>query len=145
MAQPEKLRQKNERDGDKILNDEHLLKMQKEIMEEMEKESAIEQHIEESALQIAHELILKQRTKAVIDGKNFTMMYAPFQDEKGVKSLNIIAINDFHFSVGNGKYRPYTIKADLDDDYSEEENLSFAVESFIRHLSGLIKPEEIEG
>lgn len=119
--------------------------MQKEIMDEMDKESALESHIEESALQIAHELISKQRTKAIIDGKNFTLMYAPFQDSNGVRSVNIIAINDFHFSVGNGKYKPYTIKADLDSDYSEEENLSFAVESFIRHISGLIKPEEIEG
>lgn len=56
----------------------------------------------------------------------------------------LVAINEFHFSVGNGKYRPYTAEAEFNKEYTEEENLSFVIESLIRHISGLIRPEEIE-
>jgi len=126
------------------MNEQELDQLQKELMDQIDQEAEIEKNITESAKVIAQELLTKKRTRAVIDEKNFSLAYHSYQNDNGIMMLCILAINEFHFKLSNGNYRPYKVEAELDQDYSEVENLEMIVESFIRHLAGMIKPEEIQ-
>ena len=127
------------------MNEEQLLKLQDELMKEIDKETELETHIVESAELIAKELLAKKRTRAEIDGSNFSLISNIYFDEKAkVRKTCIIAVDELKFKIACGKYQPFLIEAEFDEDYSEEENLAMVIESFIRHKTGLIKPEEIE-
>lgn len=126
------------------MNEQDLDLLQKELMDQIDQEAEIEKNITESAQVIAQELIAKKRTRAVIDEKNFSLAYHSYKNEKDVTFLCVIAINEFHFKLSSGNYRPYKVEAEFDHEYSEVENLEMIVESFIRHLAGMIKPEEIQ-
>ena len=126
------------------MNEQDLDQLQKELMDQIDQEAEIEKNITESAKVIAQELLTKKRTRAVIDEKTFSLAYHSYQNEKEVTYLCIIAINELHFKISSGNYRPYKVEAELDTEYSELENLEMIVESFIRHLAGMIKPEEIQ-
>lgn len=125
-----------------------LDKLQQELMDEIDKEAELEKSIVDSSKAIAQELFTKKRTRAIIDEKTFTLAYHPYstkdEKDKEVKHLCILAINEFHFKLSTGNYRPYKVEAEYDPEYSEVENLEMIVESFIRHLAGIIKPEEIQ-
>lgn len=125
-----------------------LDKLQQELMDEIDKEAEIEKNIVDSSKAIALELFTKKRTRAIIDEKTFTLAYHPYSlkndKDKEVKYLCIIAVNELHFKLSTGNYRPYKVEAEYDDEYSEVENLEMIIESFIRHLAGMIKPEEIQ-
>lgn len=122
--------------------------MQQELMDEIDKEAEIENSIVESSKAIAQELFTKKRTRAIIDEKTFSLAYHNYmglnEEKKESKFLCIIAINEFNFKFSQGNYRPYKVEAEYDSEYSEAENLEMIVESFIRHLAGVIKPEEIQ-
>ena len=87
----------------------------------------------------------KNAALAEIDGSNFSLISNIYFDEKAkVRKTCIIAVDELKFKIACGKYQPFLIEAEFDEDYSEEENLAMVIESFIRHKTGLIKPEEIE-
>lgn len=127
------------------MDDKQLELLQQEMMQQIDQEAEVEKNITESAQVIAQELLVKKRTRTMIDEKAFSLAYHPYKDEKENKDMIcILAINEFHFKISTGNYRPFKIEAELDHEYSEVENLQMVVESFIRHVAGLIKPEEIQ-
>ena len=93
--------------GGNYMNEEQLLKLQDELMKEIDKESELETHIVESAELIAKELLAKKRTRAEIDGSNFSLISNIYTDEKTkVRKTCIIAVDELKFKIACGKYQP---------------------------------------
>lgn len=61
----------------------------------------------------------------------------------GKKGINIVVADMVKFKLLREKYIPYQVTVEIDNNFSEVENLRAAVEAFFRHVTNLAQPEEI--
>ncbi len=128
--------------------------LQKQLEAEIDKEVKLEEHIKSAAVAITDELFIKKKTKATIDEKDYTFVYHMYNEPIQSKIIGInkaeqkkqclLVVDDTKFKIFPDKYRPFKAEANFDENYSEYENLSRLVETFIYHISGKIRPEELE-
>lgn len=131
--------------------------MEKDMLNELDKEIKAEEEILQDSLAVADALMANPKVKVEIDGRAFliAMKVVP----KLVKKVHIVTkdiievpvdhifliIADIHkYNLTGGKYKPYTVEAAIDENYNMRDNLKTVVEGFIRHITGNIKPEILE-
>ena len=125
------------------MTDDQLQSIQNDLMKSLDADEKMEQSIKEKSKEIAKTLVKLKKARAIIDNSPYSFSYC-LMEKNGIKNPCILAINETKFKIANGKYIPAKIEAEYCDDFSEEENVSKMIESYIRHITGLIKPEELE-
>lgn len=129
------------------MDDKTLENIQKELEQQIDKDVTEEKIVVESSIEIAKNILnaKNHRCKAIINNEKFLLSYMPYINPKDNKRMIcILSVNIAHYKISLGNYRPAKIEAEFDDNFTEEENLQRVIESYIRHVTGLIKPEEIE-
>jgi hypothetical protein len=122
------------------LNEQKLQQIQDEIMSGMDHELKLEKHILESSDEIASHLILTKKVVAEVNGTPYTFAFKLLENATG-RHIYMLAANNIKRSITPEKYVPFSISAKVDEDYTLKDNLKTAVEGFIRHITGAIKPE----
>lgn len=129
-----------------IISDEQLAALQERIMQEtIDAPAELENLIVETAERVASEIALKNGTSRM-----------EFQDEvytfKAVKKIvsfkeiiYMVVVNEAHRKMGGSRYRPYTVTVEVDNSFSYLENLQATVETFLRHITGTVAAQELEG
>ena len=129
-----------------IISDEQLAALQERIMQEtIDAPAELENLIVETAERVASEIALKNGTSRM-----------EFQDEvytfKAVKKIvsfkeiiYMVVVNEEHRKMGGNRYRPYTVTVEVDNSFSYLENLQATVETFLRHITGTVAAQELEG
>ena len=136
---------------------ENSYKVEKNLRDKLKNEIDAEEEVRQSAEAIANSLLSIPKVKAEIDGRPFliTMKIQPLLVKKiHVTNKDIIEVTEDHiilviadinkYNLTGGKYLPFTAKGKVDKNYSLKDNIKTVVEGFIRHVTGLIKPEILE-
>lgn len=126
------------------MTEDQIDKIQNEILNEMDKEEQIEKHIMISSDEIASQLLLtKDKITAEINNTPYLIKYRVIE-KNDKKFLYVMAANMNKNKIAGNKYIPYTVNVEMDLRYSTKDNLKTAIEAFIRHITGRIKPEVLE-
>lgn len=138
------------------MDDKKLEQIQNELMKEIDKEQKTEEDIISAAETIASGLITLGKMGAAVDGKEFMFAFKILEKPKfvldkdkvkkqiQVKYIYMIVTDVIKYQIANGKYKPFIVDAEMDERYDLKANLKAAVEGFIRHITGRIKPEMLE-
>lgn len=126
------------------MKDEQLKRIQNELIKEIDTEAKIEAEIKDSAEYAASNLALGPKVNIDINGKPYMLAYKVIDRPNGGRKIYMLATNLTLYQIMPKKYVPYTINVDVDDNYSMKDNLKAAVEAFIRHVTGRIKPDVLE-
>lgn len=125
------------------MNDEKLKQIEQEILSEIDKETRIETEIVQASEEIASHLIVSKTVRTEIDGRAFHFRYRVLNGPKS-KVIFMVAADIIKFELLQQKYKPFTISFEMDERYSEKDNLKTGVEAFIRHITGHIRPDVLD-
>lgn len=121
---------------------EELNELQEEMLQNIDNEVELEQEIVEMSAKIAHDMARLDRpvqfqwksTTYEASAAKKTMMQG-----KIAKPFIVMVIADkMKFRILQGKYIPYTVTAEIENDFDWETNLRTLLEAWFRHTSGLI-------
>lgn len=129
--------------------------MEKEWTDKLNEELKTEEEIEGIIDYITNKLILGGKARAIVDEKNFIIgsrvVKLPNEitenDTKKqvmVKTTVLIITNIDKYKLLEEKYIPAMVKADYDERYDVKANFRVAVEGWVRHITGTIKPETLD-
>lgn len=145
----------------KQINNASTLKQLKEVedawKEKIEKEIKTDDEILTIIESITNALYVEGKTRAIINDTNFIIgskvahlpiaVIDPETKERKVctqKTTILIITNETRYELLRERYLPITVKADYDERYDSKANLRTAVDGWVRHVTGTIKPEMIE-
>lgn len=124
------------------MNDEQLEQIQNNLIQEFEAPIKLEKEILELADKIS--LDLYKSNKSLIEYNDIKYF---FKSRKvnicNKKGIELVVADMDKFKLLYNKYQPYHVTAEIDNNLSDLENYKAIVEAFFRHITGLIKPEEL--
>lgn len=136
---------------------EDSFKIEKELKSKMKSEIDAEEEVIQSSKAIADQLMHTPKVKAIVDGRQFliTMKVYPMLVKKiNVNTKETIEVPEDHvvlfaadinkYNLSGGKYTPFKATGKVDKNYSLRDNVKTVVEGFIRHVTGIIRPEVLE-
>lgn len=141
------------------LNAEKQLKMLDKIEEhwnkKIDKEIKSEEEIESMVDSISASLYLNQRSTAQINERDYIIACSikeipqSIKTKDGLKSIMvkqvILVITDrLKYEMFPNNYTPAIVRSDFDRDYDVKANIRAAVNGWVRHITGTIKPEMLE-
>lgn len=124
------------------MTDEKLQLMQKQLMNEMKKEEDIERQITEGSKEVGAKLTLQPKAKLDIQDKSLVFAYKDLNHGKRKGILMTIA-DARKMEILQGKYVPYTVTAEIVNDFTLTENLTSIVEAGLRHIFDRVKVGEV--
>lgn len=127
------------------MNDKELQRIQDEIMADLNKEQKVEKEIKNSSKEITSHLLISKKINAEIDNVLYMFNYRLINGKQGKRMIYMLVANVTKYQIAGKKYVPFVATAELDDRYSEFDNVNTVVEAFIRHVTGNIKPDILDG
>lgn len=124
------------------MNEDKLKKIQDEIMQGMNKEASQEEMVRNLSREIGGKLALQKKTSAQIEEREFFFAYKDI-NYQGRQGLMMTVADMFKFKIAQEKYTPYSVTAEIDNNFTMEENLTSVVEAFLRHKLDIVKAGEI--
>ena len=124
------------------MNDKQLEKLQEELLALVNAPLELEQYIKDISDKVAFELYASK--KVLIEFEDTQYLFksrSVFLNRK--KGINIVVADMVKFKLLREKYIPYQVTVEIDNNFSELENLKAAIEAFFRHVTNLVQPEEI--
>lgn len=124
------------------MNEKELKRIGQELLKGLDKEQEAEEMVAELSNEIAAKLTLQSKASAEIDGTEYVFAYRQIMigNKKGIF---MIVVNANKYRLLQEKYRPYTVTAEIDNDFSLRENLQSIVEAYLRHILDMVKPDEL--
>lgn len=123
------------------MDERELQNIENELLNNIDEEVKTDNEIKNAAEEIAATLILSGSTKYSFNDIAYSFRYIC---NNQTKTITVIAANINKYKIAGNKYKPFIINATLDESYSELQCATSAVEAFIRHVTGTMKPEYIE-
>lgn len=124
------------------MNEKQLDQIQNELLNQIDSEAETDKNIRVAAEEIAAALALSHETRYSFNDIPYSFRYIL---DRSRNKVIIIAANEIKFQIaGPGKYKPFIIESNLEADYTEQECIIAAIEGFIRHVTGNIKPEILD-
>lgn len=129
----------------KILTDEQLAVIQEQMTHDViDVPEELEELITDTAERVAREIALKDG-KSTIDFQEEIYTFKAMKRVVSFKELiYMVVVNEEHRKMGGNKYRPYTVTAEVDNNFSYMENLQAMVETFLRHITGMVTAQELD-
>jgi hypothetical protein len=137
-----------------VKNLEDLDKLQNEMLSEIDKQIKDDEEIVHAVQDIVSSLNIYAKANAEINGKKYmvkTKIHETGQtvlDSKGNKQTQkqviLIAMDVVKAQIMEGKYIPCIVRVDFNPELTMKGNITAAVEGWVRHITGNIKPEMLE-
>lgn len=124
------------------MDDKDIQKIQDEIMNQVNKNLDKEEFVEKASTDISSRLLNFQKVDYEIEDREYTFKYRLVQSN-GKKLINLIVADIFKFKLVREKYIPYTVNAEVNENFSIKDNLKSIIEAFLRHVLDLVKPQEL--
>lgn len=124
------------------MNDKQLEKLQEDLLAQVNAPLELEQRIKDISNKVAFDLYTSK--KALIEFEDTQYLFKNrniLLNEK--KGINIVVADMVKFQLLKEKYIPYQVTIEIDNNFSELENLKAAIEAFFRHITNQTQPEEI--
>ena len=122
------------------MTDEQLKALEQQYLKELDNDLDGEQKMVEMAKEIAGRLLLgRGKTTMELFGSVYVVSYTHNSNK-----IVIIFVDPIKYNIANGKYRPYTVTYEIENNLSMSENLSCACEAFLRHEAGKDSVSELE-
>lgn len=123
------------------MDEKQLDQIQNELLKDIDSETETDKNIKTAAEEIAAALFLSNKTRYSFNNVPYSFRYI---FDRGHNKIIIIAANEIKFQIAGSKYKPFVIESDVQTGYTEKECIVAAVEGFIRHVTGNIKPEILD-
>ena len=133
---------------------EDLNKLEKELNDEINKELKDEEEIIHAIQDIVSSLIVYEKASAEINGRKYLIKTTVIEtgqtviDAQGKKQSGrqviLMAMDVLKASIMPKQYSPCTVRVDFNYDLTMKGNITAAVEGWVRHVTGTIKPEMLE-
>lgn len=133
---------------------EDLEKLEKEMLDEMKKEQKDEDEIIHAIQDIVSSLMVFEKASAVINGTRYMVkvkiaeMNGHVMDSKGNavvhRQVVLMASDIVKAEIMSGRYFPAIARVDYNYDLTHKGNITAAVEGWVRHITGTVKPEMLE-
>jgi len=124
------------------LDDKQLEKLQEELLAQVNAPLELEQYIKDISDKVAFELYASKKVLIEFEDTRY-LFKSRSVFLNGKKGINIVVADMVKFKLLREKYIPYQVTVEIDNNFSEVENLRAAVEAFFRHVTNLVQPEEI--
>ena len=124
------------------MDEKELKRIEQELLKGLDKEQEAEEMVVDLSNEIAAKLAFQGKASAEIDGNEYVFAYRQITIDAN-KGVFMTVANANKYRLLQEKYRPYTVTAEIDNDFSLRENLQSVVEAFIRHILDMVKPEEL--
>lgn len=127
------------------MDENKIQKIQDELLANLDAETKTENDIKDLSDIITGHLMVSKRCKADINNKDYDFAYRLIPAMHGKPSILYMVVADvIKQQIAGNKYTPFTVNAHMDQRYAERDNLKTLIESFIRHITGRVKPETLE-
>ena len=123
------------------MTDKELEQVQHELENQLTAEQETDMMIVSAAEEIAAALTI-HKGKACPYTINDTEYLFRYYVDNG--DIVVLIVNRSRYELSNGKLGLQTARAEIEDGMSEKQGLVAAVEGYIRHITGNIKPEMID-
>ena len=134
---------------------EKLNKLQKELEDQIDKEIRDEEEITHAIAEIVSSLIIYQKASTEINGKKYMVKvkivskpYSQKKDKKGQpiqeRQVILVAVDVTKATLAPKNYIPCIVRSDYNYELTQKGNITIAVEGWVRHVTGTIKPEMLE-
>lgn len=123
------------------MEEKQLDQIQNELLKDIDSETETDKNIKTAAEEIAAALFLSNKTRYSFNNVPYSFRYI---FDRSHNKIIIIAANEIKFQIAGSKYKPFVIESDVQTGYTEKECIVAAVEGFIRHVTGNIKPEILD-
>lgn len=101
--------------------------------------------IKDTSEKVAREVLFTSERKSTVEFMGEVYIFTAIIKVFGFKKYILMYVaNVEHMKLGGSKYRPFTATAEVDNSFSDQENLQTAVEGFLRHITGTERPEILE-
>lgn len=124
------------------MNEKELKRIEEELLRGLNKEEEAENTVKELSEQIAAKLVMQNKTTAEIEDKEYAFAYRQITVGKN-KGIFMIVADVAKYKILQEKYVPYTVTAEIDNDFTLRENLESIVEAYLRHILDMVKAEEL--
>jgi len=124
------------------ISEEKLQQIQNEIINSMDKEVKEEEEIIEMSKIVASKLLSNKKTTFEFNNITYEIAYRILA-KNNKKFIYTMIANVTKQKIMGGKYIPFSATGEVDQNYSMYDNLKTVIETFIRHVTGKIKPEEL--
>lgn len=133
-----------------------LDEIEKHWLNNIEEEEKQEKEITEIVDNITAAIMLSGKTRAIVNETQYAIaskvITTPktYKDENGDmkeyegRQIVLVISNIALFSIAGNKYTPTIVRSDYDERYNAKANIRAAVEGWIRHITGTIKPENLD-
>lgn len=132
-----------------------LNEIEKHWNDKIDKEIKSEEEIESIVDSISASLYLNQRTSTFLNERNYIIACKIKELPQTIKTKNgtqsillkqvILVITDkLKYEMFPNNYTPTIVRSDYDKDYDVKANIRAAVNGWVRHITGTIKPEMLE-
>lgn len=128
------------------MTDQELNALQEKIEQDtFDIPEELEALIKDTSEKVARELAFKSNSQTRAEFQDEVFIFSAKKVIRGFKQVIFFAIaNENHYKAVGSKYRPYTVTLEVDNSFDYVDNLKAGVESFLRHISGAIMPQELE-
>lgn len=124
------------------MDDKQLEKLQEELLAQVNAPLELEQYIKDISDKVAFELYASKKVLIEFEDTQY-LFKSRSVFLNGKKGINIVVADMVKFKLLREKYIPYQVTVEIDNNFSELENLKAAIEAFFRHVTNLVQPEEI--
>lgn len=124
------------------MEEKEIQKIQDEIMNQVDKNLDKEDFIDRASKDIASRLLNFQKVDYGIEDREYAFRYK-LMNNGDKKFINLIVADIFKFKLVREKYVPYTVNAEMNENFSIKDNLTSIIEAFLRHVLDLVKPQEL--
>ena len=128
--------------------------LEKEMKAEIDKELKDEEEIIHAIQDIVSSLVIYEKASAKVNGRGYLIKTTVSEtgktvlDAKGQKQVQrqivLIAVDTIKANLLPKQYTPCIVRVDYNYDLTMKSNVTAAVEGWIRHITGTIKPEMLE-
>lgn len=123
------------------MDNNKLDQIKQDLINNIDNEISLDNDIKIMTDEISSQLYLQKNCKYEVNNRQFSFRYIINYD---TKQLIMIVADINKYKIMNEKYSPYMISADIEQNMSEIECIKVAVEGFVRHIYGAVKPEMLE-
>lgn len=126
------------------MNEQKLKQIEQELMNGINKENDLEAYVVSTSKDIANLLTNKNKVVVDIKGKDHIFAYNVQLGQKGKRYLYLVVADQSKFKLLQQQYKPWTVTAEVDNDFSMYDNLQSIIEAFLRHKFDIVKVGEID-
>lgn len=121
-----------------------LDEIQKHWEKEIDNEIKSEEEIATAIESITDSLYLNNKIKVPFNGTNYMIGLRILNNQDNSRQVLLIVSDIAKYTILGSKYMPAMVRSDIDERYDIKGNIRTAVEGWVRHITGTIKPEYLD-